>query len=337
MRGLLCVLLSCAATGCFFSSASSSDDEPLGGARTVTGNVVDFESGQPIESGVTVSASGLVPEPMVEIKGGGFTIKDVPENSAFQILASAPSHRATFGASVYVTTDDVKDVATATVSETFINGLAAGFNISLTDTRGILLARVVNDKGDPKAGVAKANFLLSGASVNGPYFLGDTRQPLPAATATSASGWVVFFEVAPGVAQLGLAANATVTLDMPVSTIAAKTVTIATIKATDGAPVLPKNVSFSNQILPIFRLVSAVGRGCEACHSGNGIGKDLGNLTLNGTANLTYKELTMEDPARVQLATPEKSELLTYPSREDPPDRHPNVTFQSPLDPDYLK
>ena len=31
------------------------------------------------------------------------------------------------------------------------------------------------------------------------------------------------------------------------------------------------------------------------------------------------------------------SQLLTYPSREDPPDRHPNVTFTSPLDPDYLK
>ena len=29
--------------------------------------------------------------------------------------------------------------------------------------------------------------------------------------------------------------------------------------------------------------------------------------------------------------------VLTYPSREDPPDRHPNITFASPSDRDYLK
>jgi hypothetical protein len=34
-------------------------------------------------------------------------------------------------------------------------------------------------------------------------------------------------------------------------------------------------------------------------------------------------------------AAPETSLLLTMPSREDPPDRHPNVTFTSTLDRDY--
>jgi hypothetical protein len=28
--------------------------------------------------------------------------------------------------------------------------------------------------------------------------------------------------------------------------------------------------------------------------------------------------------------------VLTMPSRETPPDPHPNVTFTGPLDPDYL-
>lgn len=336
MRGLLCVLISVALPSCIFSKASSGDDEPLGGARTVQGSVVDFESGQPID-GATVSTSGLFPEPVVSTQGAAFTIKGVPENSAFQLLASAPAHRATFSASVVVTTDDVRDVSAATVSEAFLTSLASGFGVTPTPGRGILLARVVNDKGDPKAGVAASNFVLASSSVNGPHFLGDARQPLPAATSTSASGWVVYFEVAPGVAQLGTAANATVTLDMPVSPIAAATVTIATIKATDGAPVLPKNVSFANQVLPIFRLASEGGRGCAACHSGNGIGKDLGNLAFNGAVKPTLKELLEENPLRVQLAMPEKSLVLTYPSREDPPDLHPNVTFASPLDPDYLK
>jgi len=29
--------------------------------------------------------------------------------------------------------------------------------------------------------------------------------------------------------------------------------------------------------------------------------------------------------------------VLRLPSREDPPDRHPNVTFAGPQDPDYVK
>jgi hypothetical protein len=124
---------------------------------------------------------------------------------------------------------------------------------------------------------------------------------------------------------------------MPVSPVEAGSVTLAQIAAADGAPVLPRNVSFQNQILPIFRLVSEGGRGCTACHSGGGIGKDLGGLMLDAGANLTYKELVQEDPLRVQTAMPEKSQILTYPSRETPPDRHPNATFTGPLDPDYLK
>ena len=42
-------------------------------------------------------------------------------------------------------------------------------------------------------------------------------------------------------------------------------------------------------------------------------------------------------PPRVVAGMPEKSLVLTMPSREDPPDRHPNVTFNSPNDPDYQK
>jgi hypothetical protein len=94
---------------------------------------------------------------------------------------------------------------------------------------------------------------------------------------------------------------------------------------------LPSNVSFATQVFPIFAK-----RGCKACHSGNGPGKDLGGLTLDGSTNLAYRELVEEDPTRVRTQMPETSLVLTMPSREDPPDRHPNVTFTSANDPDYL-
>lgn len=335
MRGLLCVFVSFAAISCSFSEDEGVDG-PLGGSRTVEGTVVDFETGMPIGGAASISTSGLSPVPKVTAQGASFTITGVPENSAFQVLASAPTtHRSTFSDAIVVEDDDLRDVKVPVVSEAFLGTLATGFGVSPSAAKGVLLARVVDDRGMPKAGVAASNFVIAGGAT--PRFLGANMLPAPAATATSASGWVVFFEVAPGVVSLGQSATATVTLDMAVSPISAGTVTIARIIATDGAAVLPKNVSFRDQVVPIFGPKANGGRGCEACHSGNGAGRDLGGLTLDGSANLIYKELVMEDPTRVVLAMPETSLVLRMPSREDPPDRHPNITFTSTLDPDYLK
>lgn len=331
MRGLLYIFVSFAASSCIFTSESPDGVEPLGGSRTVEGTVVDFESGQPIGGAASVATSGLVPEPQITTQGAAFTIRGVPDNSAFQIKASAAGHQATFSESVLVATDDLRGVSAPVVSTAFISNLATAFGVAPTATRGVLLARVIDGAGQPKAGVARNTFVLD-ASVTGPFFLGDNRQPQPNATATSSSGWVVWFEVAPGVATLATGSGATTTLDMAVSPIDGGAVTIAQIRAIDGAPVTPQNVSFRGQVLPVFSA-----RGCVACHSGNGIGKDLGGLTLDLGAPAVYRELTEEDPLRVQPQMPEKSQLLTYPSREDPPDRHPNATFTGPLDPDYVK
>jgi hypothetical protein len=337
MRGLLCVLVSFVATSCSFSEDDGVDDGPLGGARTVEGAVVDFESGMPVSGAASISISGLVPSPTVTQQSASFTITNVPENSAFQVLATAPSHRATFSDAVYVADQDLRDVKVPVVSEPFLASISAGFGVSPTGARGILLAQVVDDRGMPKANVAASNFMLSTAGASAPRFLNANLLPVPNATTTSTSGWVVFFEVAPGVVSLKQVTGAAVTLDMADASISASTVTIAKIRAVDGAAVLPKNVSFQNQIVPIFGPVTSGGRGCQACHSGNGPGRDRGGLTLDGSANLMYRELVMETATRVVVTTPETSLVLRMPSREDPPDRHPNVTFTSALDPDYLK
>ena len=105
---------------------------------------------------------------------------------------------------------------------------------------------------------------------------------------------------------------------------------------TDGAIVIPTGVSFSQDITPNFER-----RGCVICHSGSRIGKDLGGLHLNGEANKMYKELVEEisenhAKTRVDLAIPAESLMLTFPSKEDPPDIQSNITFLSSADPDYL-
>jgi hypothetical protein len=325
------VVLAVVVMGCG-SDGGDAGDDTLGGSLRVTGAVVDFQTGAAVDGAASVSTSGLLPVPRITAQGPAFTIEGIPENSAFQVLASAPpTHHATFSQAVIVTSTDLDGVKALVVDETFLAGLATAFGVTPSAANGMLFIHLVDSTGAPKAGVAASNLVISGA--NGPHFLDANLMAAPAATSSSASGWAVFFEVPAGVVSLGQAAAPTQTLDMATSPINAGTITLADAKVSDGAPALPTNVSFANQIFPLFS-----GRGCVACHSGGGIGKDLGGLTLDGSANLVYKELVQERPnTRVKLATPEASLVLTMPSREDPPDGHPNVTFTSAQDPDYLK
>jgi hypothetical protein len=322
--------------GC--GSDSGGDDDvspPLGGARTVRGSVVDFVTGMPVEGATSVSVSGLQPAPRITVQGATYEIADVPENSTFHILAaSPPAHRATFSPAVVVERADVNDVKSYAVSEAVLSDLAMAFGVQPAAGRGVLLAQVTGMDGQPRAGVAGTSLVVQGgAKVVGPYFLDDQREPAPQLTATSASGWAVWFEIEPGLTSMAPAAGSGLTVDMPVSPVAAGAVTIVSVVVIDGAPPGPQNVSFANDVFPIFEQ-----RGCVACHSGNGIGRDLGNLTLDGSTNLVYKELIEEPRAvlRVNVASPEASLVLTMPSREDPADSHPNVTFASAADPDYL-
>jgi hypothetical protein len=173
------------------------------------------------------------------------------------------------------------------------------------------------------------------APASGPFFLDGDKQPQNG-TSTGASGWAVLFNVPEGLVTITAANGSGYTFEAPATPTAAGTVSLVQVTAKDGAAVTPTNVSFSLRIVPIFKA-----RGCTVCHSGGGIGKDLGGLMLDVGNDKVYKELTEEispnypGQKRVNLAEPPKSLLLTLPSPEDPPDRHPNVTFASPSDPDY--
>jgi len=315
--------------------SDNSSSDVLGGSLTVAGTVHDFESGAEVTGAASVSTTSLSPTPTITVNGAAFTIDGVPQNSAFQVLASVPpSHRATYSQVIEVISDDVDGVEVKTVSEQFIATLATGFGVTPSAAKGVLLLHLVDGAGAGKAGVAAANLVLANAAgATGPKFLDANMAPAPNSTASTGSGWAVFFEVPPGVVSLGQAATATVTLEMASSPVGGGAVTIADVKVTDGAPpALPTNVSFAQQVFPIFTK-----RGCVACHTGSGPGKDLGGLMLDGGSNLAYKELTVDNPLRAIPTMPEKSLVLTMPSAESPSDRHPNVTFTGPSDPDYIK
>jgi hypothetical protein len=314
-------------TGCNFDSSPS--DPGDASPATVRGQVVDFQTAAPVTV-TDLTISELSPLPVIDRQGASFTLTGVAPNSAFGVLAVADGHRSTLS-QVVVTTEDLDDIKLPVVGESFLTSLASAFGVTPSPGKGVLLLHLIDATGKSRAGVAAVDFTIAGTA--GPRFLDAAMMPAAAATASSTSGWVVFFDVPPGVVGLSQAISAATTIDMPTLPVAANVVTIADGKVSDGAPVLPSHVAFGAQIVPIF-----TARGCVACHSANGAGKQQGNLTLNGGANPVYRELVTERPGiRVNLAMPEKSLVLTMPSREVPPDGHPTVVFTGPRDPDYLK
>ncbi len=313
---------------------SSPPGGPLGGALTVSGDVHDFQTGGTIAGDATVETSALLPPPMIDVSGSSFVINDVLENSAFQIVASVSgTHRPTYNATTEVTTNDLEGVKSMTVAEDMLASLATAFAVTPNDSMGIVFMQLVDGSGNPKANVASSNIVLTGVTGGAPKFLDGSLAAAPTLMASSTSGWVVIFNVPPGVVSIAQAVNPTATLAAPSSPVAANSVTLVRATVTDGmAPMLPTNISFANDIVPIF-----ADRGCVACHSGGGPGKDLGGLQLDGGNTKIYRELVEEDPTRAIPAMAEKSLVLTMPSPESPPDGHPNVTFTGPSDPDYIK
>ncbi len=318
------------AVGCGGDDGSTTEP-PLGGSLTVTGDVVDFQTGAAVGTGVTVSSTGITPPPMVAVDGSMFTFTQVPENSLFQVLASATDYRPTYSQVIEALSDNISGVKAPILTNSYVDGLAAAFNVTLTATKGIVMVRLVDANGMPRAGIPANQLVLSGSST-GPFFLDANLNAAVGAQMSTASGYAVWFECQTGITEAGQAASATITVNMPTSPVAAATVTLADALVTDGAPMpMPTNVSFSTQVFPIFSA-----RGCVACHSGGGPGKDLGGLMLDAGVNLTYKECVTEDPTRVVTGTPETSLLLTKPLYESPPN-HQTAIFQNTQDPDYQK
>jgi len=89
-------------------------------------------------------------------------------------------------------------------------------------------------------------------------------------------------------------------------------------------------VRFSTDVYPYVNQIAI----CTQCHSGGGIGKDLGGLMLDAGAQKTYNELTHEispnsGTVRVNVADPPNSMLLQLPSGASP---HPVTVFHNSSD-----
>ena len=350
MRSVILALLFTLPLGCSHKSGASGDTGDPGGALdggvpdgyfapsalSVSGHVADFESGQPLASPATMATAALVPPPNVSVQGADFTLDAVPPFSTFFLIAgSPPDHRLTYNAPTTVTDQPLSDVTAYAVADAYLTKLRTAFGVNPTSGTAIVFVRLVDDKGNAAAGIPATALAPDATGAKGPYFLDAGLQPTPNATATSASGWLVYFDVPAGV--LKIAAGAGYTLTVADTPTAADSVSLNVGTIAKGSATTPNGVSFLNDVVPIFTT-----RGCYNCHSGNGDGRRLGDLVLDGSPMKIFKALTIDisptyKVTRTNIGAPEKSLVLTMPSYENPPDPHPTVVFASSADPDYQK
>jgi hypothetical protein len=223
------------------------------------------------------------------------------------------------------------------VADAYVTKLRTAFGVMAMSGTATVFVQALDANGAAEAGVPAAAIMPSAAGIKGPYFVDATLQPSMTAAATSASGWLVYFNVPAGTLKLaGGTGYTVVSADTPTVGDAVSLVAATVTKGTAPMPP-PTNVSFQQTVMPIF-----INRGCYNCHSGNGDGRRLGGLVLDGAPMKVWTALTQTispnfNTTRVNLTAPEKSLVLTMPSFETPPDPHPTVVFTSSTDPDYVK
>jgi hypothetical protein len=285
-----------------------------------------------------MATAALVPPPSVNIRGAAFTLDGVPPFSAFYLIAgSPPDHRLTYNAPTAVAGQSLTDVSAYTVADGYLGKLRTAFGVAAQSGAATVLIHVVDGSGNAAAGVPGTAVVIGGAGVKGPFVLDANLQPTAMATATSASGWLVYFNVPSGTLTLGAGAGYSVSAADTPTVADAVSLVQATVAKGTTPPAPPQNVSFQQTVMPIF-----INRGCYNCHSGNGAGRRLGDLVLDGAPMKIWTALVQTvsptfNTTRVNLTAPEKSLVLTMPSLETPPDAHPTVVFTSSSDPDYQK
>ena len=307
-------------------------------ALNVSGQLLEFDTHRPLAGSGTMATAALVPSPDVTVSGSTFSLANVPPDSTFFLIAgSPPDHALTYNAPTTVTDADVTGVNAYVVASAYLTKLRSTFNVTAMSGTATVLVHAVDATGAAEAGVPGSAVVLGVSGAKGPFFLDAMMQPTANATATSASGWLVYFNIPAGTLKLaGSTGYTVVSADTPTVGDAVSLVQATITQGTSPMPP-PSTISFQQSIVPIF-----INRGCYNCHSGNGTGRRLGDLVLDGSPMKIWTALTQTispnfGTTRVNLTDPPKSLVLTMPSYENPPDAHPTVVFTSSADPDYVK
>jgi hypothetical protein len=278
----------------------------------------------------------MVPAPTVTVDGSSFSVTNVQPFSVFGIVVEAAAgYHTTYDPIVRIDGQPLTGLSATVVSDVYLTQLGKSFGVTPTAGKGIVIARFVDATGAPVSGIPTSAVQIdSAAPPVAAKVLASDRSAMPTATATSGGGFVVLYDLDPGTLDLTAKAGTNYTFTAPVAMVAADAVTVVDIAAVAGTITPPTNVTF-DQVVPIFTR-----RGCVNCHSVGGVGRQLGGLTLDGSQQTIYRQLTVNispnfNTTRVDLKNPAMSLVLTMPGYENPPDKHPIVVFASTADADY--
>jgi hypothetical protein len=312
---------------------------PIGDANTLlTGVVKNLFTGEPV-SAATVTATGLVaPIETTGDNAGAYGV-DIPIGSVFWAKTYKTGYKYTYD---YV---DLSQAAAAVEKNLYIvNGpaldaIATAHGKVLNPSCATIIATAKNAANTAQANVDGVT-LAAGVSYEGPYYLNATNGADTAATYTSASGRMVWFNVC-DTGALAITSGKT-TLVTPAGTYygPAKSaqlypggVSLVNLTVQQGTPPPPPPVEviidFPTEIMPIFAKYA-----CASCHA-EGYSAAATGLYFDENPETVYYTLSSR-PTVVNIANPSASYLLTKPLLEDPAN-HPNASFEDTYNPDYVK
>jgi hypothetical protein len=334
---------------------------------TVSGRVVaidEYLGGQTVGiEGANITALGVTNVlPATSAADGSYSI-GVPQNGQIIFAIAKEQYLASYEA-VSIGDRNLEGKTTYLAPERYVDGIATTYGVP-QGSYGVIIGRVVDDGTEqngvpaPIAGVTSEGFTVEGATVRGPYFLTATGAANSGLTATvrelgpgdryRGGLFVMFVELPIGTDSIDLSVEISRTggdgttyyygptevkvfRDAFVWSLVAETA-----RNQPPPPPVLTEIDFDSQIYPLFLPVPEGGLGCQGCHTSYNGATPAAGLDLYGGAERAFASLDpIAYPARVNLANPTASYLLTKPLYEPQGNQdHPIIAFLSDADPGY--
>jgi hypothetical protein len=317
---------------------------------SVTGKTVDYFTGADLDA-VLLATEGMTPAASgTSDAAGNFELR-VPPGSAFYAVGSRANYRTTRSAPLRVTDQSVMMASLAVVSANDSRRQYASLGLTPTAGRAVLFGLLLRNNGTPLEGVPLADITLVDAQQApvglGPYFFGETgdlvsNATLAVSTAFGGKARVGFLDVPPGTYTLKVTYTAgggggggtpeIRTYEIPVEAVGDGAVLAETGGGDDDMTPPAGARTFIADVHPRLQKAANGGLGCANCHTAGGVGAI---LQFDLPASDAHAAIIARPGVVSPPATAATSLLLTKPLYEDPPN-HPNATFLTTLDPDYV-
>jgi hypothetical protein len=184
---------------------------------------------------------------LLDLPGGQVTVEGILQQSIFRVRTTTPTHETTISALLAVADEDVTNAIVEVVPPQLI---ADAYDTSrrLDRESGVIVSRLRDiADGAPMAGIAGDAFTIGETTV----FLDGEGAVSGDAPASTASGVALLLNVPAGLVELESALPEHY-FDAPLARVESSGVTLVNIDVGLDPPPIPTNVSFENDVMPIF-------------------------------------------------------------------------------------